>query len=121
MLKVHGEPSPTLTNDEGVDGLSFMYEEPIQVKRSDEVDRVEVDKMHAPLNRTGKDFGYIIAFSFTKGAYREAARYKRESGKSIVLVTVKELLEASEALTRPPSPFKDDEPTPPDPRSDAPA
>lgn len=115
VLKVHGEPSPTLTNDEGVDGLSFMYEEPIQVKRSDDVDRPEIDKMHAVLNRTGKDFGYVIAFSFTKGAYREAARYKRESGKAIVLVTVKELLEASEALTRPPSPFKDDEPTPPTP------
>lgn len=115
VLKVHGEPSPTLSNDGGIDGLSFMYEEPIQVKQSDEVDRPEIDKMHAVLNRAGKDFGFVIAFGFTKGAYREAARYYRDSGKSIVLVTVAELLEATEALTRPPSPFKDDEPTPPTP------
>lgn len=115
VLKVHGEPSASLTNDGGVDGLSFMYEEPIQVKQSDDVDRVEIDKMHAALDRTGKDYGYVIAFSFTKGAYKEVARYRRKSGKSIVLVTVAELLEASEALTRPPSPFKDDEPTPPTP------
>jgi hypothetical protein len=115
VLKVHGEPSPTLSNDGGIDGLSFMYEEPIQVKQSDDVDRPEIDKMHAVLNRTEKDFGYVIAFSFTKGAYREASRYRRDSGKSIVLVTVAELLDASEALTRPPSPFKDDEPTPPTP------
>jgi DNA modification methylase len=115
VLKVHGEPSPTPNNDEGVDGLSFMYEEPIQVKQSDQVDRPQIDKMHAVLDRTDKEIGYVIAFSFSQGSYREAARFKRKTGKSIVLVTVTELLEATEALTRPPSPFRDDDPTPPTP------
>jgi hypothetical protein len=73
------------------------------------VDRPEIDKMHAVLDRTRKDTGYVIAFSFTKGAYQETARLKK-SRRSIVLVTVNELLTATEALTRPPSPFRDDEP-----------
>lgn len=112
IQQVYGTPSPTLTGDKGIDGFSFMYEEPIQVKQSEHVDRPEIDKMHAVLDRTSKDIGYVIAFSFTKGAYQETARLRQKGGKSIVLVTVAELLDASETLTRPPSPFKDDEPQP---------
>ncbi len=112
ILQVHGEPSPRKSGDMGIDGRSFMYEEPIQVKQMEKVDRPELDKMHAVLSRTGKDVGYVIAFSFTQGAYREAARAKREDARHIVLVTVKELLDATEAVTRPKMPEIETEPTP---------
>jgi len=37
--------------------------------------------------------GYVVGFSFTKGAYDEVARVKRKNGLEIELLTVKELVE----------------------------
>ena len=48
--------------------------------------------------------GYIVAFSFTRGAYEEAARAKAAGKAQIVLITVSELIDASEAITRPTMP-----------------
>jgi len=78
--------------DKGVDGLTFMTHEPIRVKQSDGVGRNVVDNFLAALRRRRKARGYIVAFSFGKGAYEEAARVKRENGTEIVLKTVEELL-----------------------------
>jgi DNA modification methylase len=106
IQQVHGTHSPRKTSDMGIDGLSFMYNEPIQVKQVARVDRPEIDRFQAVLDRTKKDTGYLVAFGFTRGAYEEAARVKRERGWAIVLVTVRELLEASEGLTRPRMPLR---------------
>lgn len=37
--------------------------------------------------------GYMVAFSFTKGAYDEVAGVKRKTGLDIELLTVEELVE----------------------------
>jgi hypothetical protein len=78
----------------------------IQVKQMDRVDRPVIDQFQAALDRSGKDVGYVIAFGFTRGAYEEAARVKRTRGWSIVLVTVRELLEARETMTRSSMPIR---------------
>ncbi len=44
------------------------------------------------MRRTKKERGYIVAFSFGKGAYEEAAALKKREGMEIVLLTVEELL-----------------------------
>ncbi len=106
MQQVSGTPSPKKTGDMGIDGLSFMYHEPIQVKQSEKVGRNVVDNFETAIERSGNDMGYIVAFSFTRGAYEEAARAKSAGKAQIVLITVKELLEASEAMTRPSVPKK---------------
>lgn len=49
--------------------------------------------------RSGKKKGYIVAFSFTKGAYEEAARVKTSKGLDIVLVRVDDLLERRDLVT----------------------
>lgn len=110
IQQVHG--TPTKLPDYGVDGYSFMYDEPIQVKQVSRVDRPVVDAFQAALDRTKKDTGYIVGFGFTRGAWDEAARVRRERGWSIVLVTVRELLEARETITRPKMPLRIEEPTP---------
>lgn len=110
IQQVHG--TPTRLPDYGVDGYSFMYDEPIQVKQVSRVDRPVVDQFQAALDRTKKDTGYIVSFGFTRGAWDETARVRRERGWSIVLVTVRELLEAREAITRPKMPLRLAEPTP---------
>lgn len=104
--------TPTRLPDYGVDGFSFMYEEPIQVKQVSRVDRPIVDQFQAAMDRTKKDTGYIVAFGFTRGAYEEAARVRRDRGWTIVLVTVRELLEARAAIVRPAMPLRMAEPTP---------
>jgi len=79
----------------GIDGFTFMYRNPIQVKQSEHIGRNVVDNFETYLRRAGKDKGYIIAFSFGKGAHEEVARVKKE-GLFIELLTVDKLLEFSE-------------------------
>jgi len=44
------------------------------------------------LKRAGYKKGYIVAFSFTAGAYEEVARIKNKGELEIKLITVEELL-----------------------------
>jgi hypothetical protein len=74
IQKVWGTQSPRKSGDMGIDGYSFMVNDPIQVKQSDSVGRNVVDNFEAAVERAGKDKGYIVAFSFTRGAREEVAR-----------------------------------------------
>lgn len=78
--------------DKGIDGYSFMLHEPIQVKQSDNIGRNVIDNFHAAMRRTKKRRGYIVAFSFGKGAHEEVAALKSREDTEIVLLTVEELL-----------------------------
>ena len=51
-----------------------------------------IDNFKSALERGGYKTGYIIAFSFGKGAYEEVARLKNKGEMVIILKTVKELL-----------------------------
>ena len=101
MQQTSATASPRKSGDMGIDGLSFMYHDPIQVKQSEKVGRNVVDNFETAVERSGKDTGYIIAFSFTRGAREEAARAKAAGKVNVVLITVEELLLATNAMTRP--------------------
>ena len=88
-----GTVSDKKSADMGIDGYSFMERDPIQVKQSEKVGRNVVDNFETAMRRAGKTKGYIVAFSFTKGAYDEVARVKRKNGLEIELLTVEELVE----------------------------
>ena len=90
-----GTVSLKKVGDMGIDGYTFMYRYPIQVKQSEKVDRITVDKFETALLRVKHDIGYIIAFSFGKGAYEEVARAKKQ-GLHIELLAVDKLLEYEE-------------------------
>lgn len=88
--------------DLGIDGRT-RENTPIQVKRSDNIGRNVVDNFISAAKRydartyelnkaENKPIGYIIAFSFGKGAIQEVARLKNEEGVSIKLVMVEEIL-----------------------------
>lgn len=49
----------------------------IQVKQSDNIGRNVVDNFETALKRKKHTKGYIVAFSFGKGAYGEVARVKK--------------------------------------------
>ncbi len=95
--EMHGTPSPRKAGDMGIDGLSFLEHYPIQVKQSESIGRNVVDNFETALRRYYKHKtkgmkGYIVAFSFGKGAREEVARVKKE-GVEISLVTVQDILD----------------------------
>ena len=77
--------------DMGIDGY-YLGETPLQVKQQEGVGRNAVDNFETALRRKNKDKGYIAGFSFTKGAYEEAARAKADDRLDIQLVELNELI-----------------------------
>lgn len=88
--------------DLGLDGRT-RENQPIQVKRSDNIGRNVIDNFFSAVQRFDKTnfeknkieqkpIGFIIAFSFGKGAVQEVARLKNEENVLIKLVTVEEIV-----------------------------
>jgi len=92
--EMKAKQSRKLTSDFGIDGYYdktiFTERAGIQVKQSDNVGRNVVDNFETALERGKFSKGFIVAFSFTKGAYEETARVKGES--DIKLIKVEDLL-----------------------------
>jgi DNA modification methylase len=98
IARVLGTHSPRKSRDGGIDGFSFFEQLPIQVKQSERVGRVPIDSFETAVSRAGKHKGYVVAFSYTKDAYAEAARARRSGGPDIALVTVAQLVEVGELV-----------------------
>jgi len=92
-------------NDFGLDG-KMPDNTPIQVKRSDNIGRNVVDNFYSAVQRSDKQLfeknktsqqpvGYIIAFSFSRGAIQEVARLKNTEDVIIKLVEVGEIVPIS--------------------------
>jgi len=89
-------------DDKGIDGYfvkDLWHEEAgVQVKQSDNIGRNVIDNFKAALERKKWKRGYVVAFSFTKGAHEEAARLKHDEGLEIRLVEVESLLYKKEPI-----------------------
>ncbi|MCL2130881.1 MAG: hypothetical protein FWH36_00270 [Lentimicrobiaceae bacterium] len=92
-------------SDYGLDG-KMSDNTPIQVKRSENIGRNVIDNFKSAVERYDKKLmeknrkdkkpiGYIIAFSFGKGAIQEAARLKNEENIIIELVNIEEIIPLS--------------------------
>ncbi len=101
IQQVSGTHSPRKSGDMGIDGYSFFERLPIQVKQSERVGRNVVDNFETAVARSGSHKGYIVAFSFTKGAIDEAARVRQEGPVDVELVEVRTLLDETEARATP--------------------
>jgi hypothetical protein len=75
----------------GIDGYWFFTGEPVQVKQQESVGRPTVDNFETAIRRADHTAGYVIAFSFSRGAHEEVARVKSE-GLDIRLIKVAEIL-----------------------------
>jgi DNA modification methylase len=110
VLALSGTPNVSKVRDMGIDGkiypkrsakdsvtqtqLDFMdiwY--PVQVKQQDRVGRPEIDKLEAAMERTRREKGVFVAFSFSHDAKEEAHRYFTRTGKVISLITVRDILD----------------------------
>ena len=91
VQRLFGRVSSKKTSDLGIDGYTTEGY-PIQVKQSEGVGRNVVDNFETAMRRNGANTGIIVAFSFGKGSYEEAARAKNKENMDIRLITVSELL-----------------------------
>ena len=66
---------------------------PIQVKQKDRVGRPDIDAFEAVMMREDHYGGFFLAFDYTSDALREIDRFFRQSGKAIIALTVREILD----------------------------
>ncbi len=66
---------------------------PIQVKQKDKVGRPDIDSFEAMMARENRTKGFFVSFAFTSDAMSEISSFFRKSGRVIVPLTVKEILE----------------------------
>jgi DNA modification methylase len=92
--EMKAKQSKKLSSDFGLDGYYdktiFTERAGIQVKQSENVGRNVVDNFETALTRGKFKKGFIVAFSFTKGAYEESARVKADL--DIKLIKIEDLL-----------------------------
>jgi DNA modification methylase len=93
--EMKAKQSKKLSSDFGLDGYYdktiFTERAGIQVKQSESIGRNVVDNFETALTRGKFKKGFVVAFSFTKGAHEESARVKGE-GLEIKLIKVEDLL-----------------------------
>jgi hypothetical protein len=64
------------------------------VKQKDKVGRPDIDAFEAMMMREDCAKGFFVSFDYSDDAMREADAFFRRTGKSIILSTVQDILEA---------------------------
>jgi len=109
VIALGGRPNKAQVGDMGIDGriypisaipkkqageLDFMdvwY--PIQVKQKDKVGRPDIDSFEAAMMRNDRTKGFFVSFDFSSDAMSEIQAFFKKTGKSIIALTVKDILE----------------------------
>lgn len=112
VVALGGIPNKVQVGDMGIDGriypvsavpkrrgaaageLDFMdvwY--PIQVKQKDKVGRPDIDAFEAVMTREERTKGFFVGFDFSSDATREIGAFFKKSGRVIVPLTVREILD----------------------------
>jgi hypothetical protein len=112
VIALGGIPNKTKVGDMGIDGriypvralpertgaeageLAFMDDYyPVQVKQKDKVGRPEIDSFKAVMMRIKPNKGFIVGFGFTSEVNTEISQFFKRTGKVIVALTVREILD----------------------------
>ena len=109
VIALGGIPNKAQVGDMGIDGriypvsatpkkkageLDFMdawY--PIQVKQKDKVGRPDIDAFEAVMTREDRTKGFFVSFDYSQDATSEIQAFFKKSGKVIIPLTVKEILD----------------------------
>ena len=112
VVALGGIPNKVQVGDMGIDGkiypvsatpqrkteregfLDFMdvwY--PIQVKQKDKVGRPDIDAFEAVMTREERTKGFCVSFDSSSDALREINAFFKKSGKVIIPLTVREILD----------------------------
>jgi hypothetical protein len=85
---------PSAKTGEVAGELDFMdawY--PIQVKQKDRASRPDIDAFETAMDRAGRAKDFFVSFAFTDDAMAEVQRYFVKEHKTIVPLTVREILD----------------------------
>jgi DNA modification methylase len=107
-----GVPSKVKVRDKGIDGKLYPIEDikkekkegmdlfgdidryiPIQVKRTDQVGRPDIENFEVAMKRDKREKGIFIGFDFSRDALREIRRAEREESLFIEPKTVSQIVE----------------------------
>jgi len=109
VIALGGVPNVAKVGDMGIDGriypvsaipkkkageLEFMdvwY--PIQVKQKEKVGRPDIDSFEAVLMRENRTKGFFVSFGYSQDAMSEIQAFFKKTGKTIIALTVKDILE----------------------------
>jgi hypothetical protein len=108
-----GVPSKIKVRDKGIDGKLYPIEDikkekkaginlfgdidryiPIQVKRTDQVGRPDIENFEVAMKRDKRQEGIFVGFAFSRDALQEIRRAEREEGLTIRPITVSEIIES---------------------------
>lgn len=114
VIALGGIPNKTQVGDMGIDGRIFPVSAaanfprrgkddlpglapekfyPIQVKQKDKAGRPDIDAFQTVLMREGCEKGFFVSFAYSEEAEREVGAFFKRTGKSIVLFTVRDILD----------------------------
>ena len=118
VIALGGIPNKAQVGDMGIDGriypvsaapekkgkatghLDFMDNwYPVQVKQRDKAGRPDIDAFEAMMTRDDRKKSFFVSFDYTRDAEMEVRAFQRKSGREIVLLTVREILD--EEIARP--------------------
>lgn len=109
VIALGGIPNKAQVGDMGIDGriypvsatpkkregeLDFMdvwY--PIQVKQKDKTGRPDIDAFEAVMMREDRQKGFFVSFDFSSDAMQEIQAFFKKTGKAIIALTVKDILD----------------------------
>jgi hypothetical protein len=112
LTAISGVSSKTKVRDRGIDGKVYPIEHikkergegvdlfgdtdryiPVQVKRTDQVGRPDIENFEVAMKRDKRTKGIFIGFDFSRDAEAEIRRTEREEGLEIEPITVTQLIE----------------------------
>jgi DNA modification methylase len=79
-----------------LDFMDVWY--PIQVKQKDKAGRPDIDSFEAAMIRSERTKGFFISFDYTSDALTEIQRFFKQTGRVIVPLTVREILDEEIAM-----------------------
>ena len=107
-----GVPNKIKVRDMGIDGKLYPIEDitkekktgidlfgdidryiPIQVKRTDQIGRPDIENFEVAMKRDKREKGIVIGFDFSRDALKEIRRTEREEGLLIEPKTVNQIVE----------------------------
>jgi adenine-specific DNA-methyltransferase len=121
VIALGGIPNKAQVGDMGIDGriypvsaapekkgkatghLDFMDDwYPVQVKQKDKAGTPDISSFEAMMAQFDRKKGFFVSFDYTRGAEIEVRAFLRKSGREIILLTVRDILneETSRPATR---------------------
>lgn len=111
VIALGGNPNRAKVGDLGIDGKIFPVASapvsgkqagefgfmdtwyPVQVKQKDKAGRQDIDAFETAMERANRTKGFFVSFDFTSDAMTEISRFFKKTGKVIVPITVREILD----------------------------